>query len=369
MNRKVYPHGGNVRMIGEEYGISPDSIYDFSANINPLGPSPVVERAVRESLNQIERYPDLEYKSLREAIAGFYHLPADCLILGNGGAEIIFALCFALRPAKVLIPSPTFGEYGAAARAAGSEVAYVRMGDEEFILDPKQITDALLGCQMLFLCTPNNPTGRLIPPEHLFYLLFETAKTKTVCVVDESFLDFVPEAPSLLPQIQHYEHLVIVRSLTKFFALPGLRIGFGAACPSLAKKIRGCLPPWNVNCMAEAAAIAALNDRDYQRQTIEFVQREREHLFQKLQGMAGVKVFPGAANFLFLDIAKTGRTSSWWQQALLQERVLVRNCNSYPYLGEGYLRIAVRTREENEIFLKAFEKIHRQVSSLDERNF
>lgn len=349
--------------IAKEYGISPDRINDFSANINPLGPSPAAEKAIREGIACIQRYPDLEYKALREKLAAFYKISEDSIVLGNGGVEVIFGLTAYLRAERALIPSPTFGEYAAAVKANGGEVTFIPMGGKYFALDPEEVKRNLPGHRVLFLCTPNNPTGILISPETLRCLLRETAKTGTVMVVDESFMDFVPENHrfSILHYAEEQPHLMVIRSMTKFFAVPGLRLGFGVCHREMAEKVQACLPPWNINCLAELAVTAALEDTEYQRLSMEYVKKERQELALKLRKIPGIRVHPGTANFLFISVQESCRSSSWWQQALLKHEILVRNCNSYPFLKEGYLRVAVRTRQENAKLVQAFHAVVREI--------
>lgn len=362
---KLYLHGGNIRAIAEDYGLSESEITDFSANINPLGMSELVRTAIINNINNIVRYPDIEYKKMHAAFSVRFDLSQDCMLLGNGGAELIYAVLAAIKPKKVLLPVPSFLEYAQAARLNGADITRIFTRENDFLLDSDKVIQMLPGMDMLFICNPNNPTGCLENINKLEKILKEADRQNVICFLDESFIDFTGNEKkySMIGEVNKYRNLIVLRSMTKFYALPGLRIGFASASPEIASRIRPHLPPWNINTLAECALLAGFADKEYHFHTVEAVTRERNFLAEGLNALGIIKVYPGSANFLFIDVEKSNKDSIWWQERLLREGILVRNCNTFEGIPENYLRVCVRLREENQSLLNAFTGIAQEISS------
>ncbi len=352
------PHGGEVFTVGREHGFHPRQILDFSSSINPLGPPPSAIRELKEALWKISVYPDSNYHDFRSAVAEYLGLSStENVVEGNGSTELIylFASLFAAK-AKAIIPLPTFGEYERAVLINSGVPAHVAC-DENFGMSFDRILDAMEdGSRILFLCNPNNPTSLTTPKTKLLRLI-ETASEKDVKVLlDETFVEFVDEGEaSLSSRVEEYPNLFIIRSLTKFFALPGLRIGYGLASRKLAKQLRSAKMPWSVNALAQEAAIAALHDLPYIEKSRKVVARERDYLYSKLKQIKNLTPIRPEANFILSKILKGGDAVEL-QRELLAKRILIRDCSSFRGLGGEYFRVAVKLRKQNVLLLSALKE-------------
>jgi threonine-phosphate decarboxylase len=353
-------HGGNIYRAAREFGGRPEEYLDFSSNINPLGPSPRALAAVQAALGGLWRYPDPDCVALREALAVRLGVPLQWLLPGNGTAELLNLLVPALKIRRAVVPVPSFTEYARSMAAWGGTVrAPALLPEENFRLDPARVAAVLAGADALFLCQPNNPTGQVVAPEELAALVEETARAGLFLVVDEAFLDFLPEKQDLTAVrfLFRHRHVVVLYSLTKFFGLAGLRLGVLVAVPEVLNKVAAVTPPWNVNLLAQAAGAAAVADEEYIAETRRVVAAEREYLTGALALLPGVQVVSGTANFLLLDIRGTGLGAALVRCRMAKRRVLVRDAGSFPGLGEGFIRVAVRLRPENERLVEAFESV------------
>ncbi len=351
-----FAHGGNVYEANPARG----EWLDFSANINPLGLSPAVRRAIEEGIPRLVHYPDPSASALKRAIAERYDAPLEGIVLGNGGAELFYVLLHALRPKRVLLPVPSFSEYERAALSAGAEIAYFPLREEDdFRLDENALPSQLKAGDCLILGSPNNPTGQRIERKAMEMVLRETCQKGVLTVVDESFMDFCPDASDFTARAMNsrFDNLVVVQSLTKFYAIPGLRLGFAVASKPLADKMNAAKDPWNTNLLAQAAGVAALSDREYQEKTLDWLKEEREFLFHALSGLGGVKTYPPTVNFILLRLAPSLGGASDFCARMREEGILLRDCSNYPGLDDSFVRVAVRLRKENELLLKALRKM------------
>jgi threonine-phosphate decarboxylase len=331
-------------------------LLDFSANINPLGaPAAAIEAGEEALRREVGRYPDLYYPKLREALAGYLCLPPEMVLPTNGGAEALFLAARAAADdsagGKALILEPTFSEYAAAARAAGFEISRVvtRRPETGFRLDLTILDEALGdpdGIGLVFLCNPNNPTGDATPREEVLRMAERVRAVGAFLVVDEAFVDFAPEL-SIVPEVD--EFLFVARSFTKFFAVPGLRLGCLLARDT--EHARSFQPSWPVNGVAAAVGVAATKDAAFTKATLAEVGLRRRELFSALRRMPGMKVYSGAANFLLVRGPET------LAERLAGRGVLIRSCEPFPGLGPGFFRVAVRTEEENAQLVKTLEGV------------
>lgn len=355
-------HGGNIYRAALNFGGKPAEYLDFSSNVNPLGSSPRALEAAAAVLADSWRYPDPDCRELKEALAGYFGVPAPWVLPGNGTSELINLLVPALGIRRAVIPVPTFSEYAHGVGTWGGKVDPVRLSPEDgFQIDVGHLIKALPGADALFLCQPNNPTGRVLLYEDLLVLAKKAERAGTFLIIDEAFLDFVPgneglTAAGLLPR---HGQVVILRSLTKFFGLAGLRLGALLAVPRILDKVKAVTPPWNVNVMAQAAGVAAVRDEEYIRKTLRVVAAEREFLVRALGGLPGLRVFEGAANFLLLHVSGTGPRAAEITRRLAEKRVLVRNCDNFAGLDDGFIRVAVRLRPQNERLAEALRSVLR----------
>ncbi len=354
-------HGGEVWEVMSRTSLRKDEILDFSANVNPLGPSPLALESIKNNLDCIPYYPDSDCNLLREAIAKYLGgVSRENVILGNGSTEIIhlFAEVFIERGDLALIPVPTFGEYEKAVRKMGGKPRYIRLS-RDFHIDLGSFLREMKGAKIIFLCNPNNPTGTLILHDSLSKIVEKAYEEDALVFLDESFIEFVDEEErfSMVSEVKNYPNLFVLRSFTKVFGLAGLRVGYGVAHSEVASLLLRAKVPWNVNCLAQAAAIAALNDDEYLRRTWRLIKDEKVFLLRELRRIRGFKVFPAHANFILINIRDSGFTAAELKERLLKYGVLIRDCSSFRGLDEYYIRVAVRTRWENEKFIKSLKDI------------
>lgn len=352
-------HGGNWRDVSQLYGHTPDEILDFSVNINPLGTPEAVMECLHRNLEAIRRYPDPESRDLKLGIARYLGVEVKNVVTGNGSAEILYLLLQTLEPRRVLVAEPTFSEYRRAARISGADIKTMRLNPKDnFFIDPGVFRKNLSGVDMAFLCNPNNPTGNLIPAEIMRELAEACCRRGVFLVVDESFLDFLPEWPelSLCRLAAEEDQLLVLRSLTKIFAVPGLRLGAAVAGHATASLLQAAGDPWNVNILAQMAGEAALKENAYLELTRTLVRREKAYLAGRLAAL-GLKPFPAAVNFILVDISAAGWTAPDLVRAAGRRGIMIRDCSSFYGLGPDYIRLAVKDRPANNILLDVFAEI------------
>jgi len=361
------PHGGNVRRLAEIAGVPPGDLLDFSASINPLGPPGWLREVVLAHLGEVEHYPDPDCSTLVESLSAHYGVDPGRIVVGNGSAEIIAALPRVLAAAigqapRAVIPVPTYADYALAAGEAGYTVEAPALEESrDFALDLEGLGARLRGAEAVFIGRPNNPTGALCPARDL--LAVAGGHPRSWFVVDEAFVGFVDEeaaaagtgeaagtgAAAGLPGLLQADlpNLVVLRSLTKLYAIPGLRLGFAVAAPAVAAALRRALPPWSVNALAQAVGVAALADKEYVEATRGLVRGERRRLTERLAGLPGLHVFPGTANYLLVKISEGLLDAQELARRLLRRGVAIRVCDDFAGLGPEFFRVAVRTGAEN----------------------
>ncbi|KPK01251.1 MAG: hypothetical protein AMK71_06295 [Nitrospira bacterium SG8_35_4] len=337
-------------------------ILDFSASINPLGISARVRASITENLDGLVHYPDPDADDFRRAVSCLHRLNSGMILPGNGSTELIYLLPRVLKPQSVLVTSPTFSEYERACRV-GSEARvrnYELRKENNFAIEADafisamkgdsvselQTPDSKLKCDMAFLCNPNNPTGHSLRKKDVLKIADAARELKCVLVVDEAFIDFIPEN-SVTDHVNDYSNVIVLRSLTKFYALTGLRIGYGVSSKELIEQLKEGREPWTVNNLAQAAALAALDDNEYIEETREVIAKEKHYLERAFLNR-GVTFFPSAANFYLLKIDRARDIVS----KLRGKGILVRSCSNFRGLDDSYIRVAVRSHEHNELLLK-----------------
>ena len=351
--KKEFLHGGDLQGAAEKSGKKPSELLDFSANINPLGMPPGVREAVVESLDQSLFYPDPFCRRLRRELAEYTGLKMEHILCGNGGADLIYRLVYALRPKKALVTAPAFAEYEEALIQTETEILFHELGESP-------VTETFLeklspDLDLVFLCNPNNPTGLLTEKSLIRKLLDRSRELGVRVLLDECFLDFVPEeaAYTAADLLEEYPNLVILKSFTKLFAIPGLRLGYVLCSDTeLLSWMQKAGQPWAVSEPAQAAGIAALQAEDFQEQTLRLVTEERAFLKKALEDL-GFHVLDGQANYLCFRVQGDENLT----ERLLKKGILLRSCANYRGLGKDYYRTAVRSREENERLLAALGKV------------
>nr|MBI3611642.1 threonine-phosphate decarboxylase [Nitrospirota bacterium] len=348
---KVAPvHGGNVYEAARVGGRAVNRFVDFSASINPIGPSPAAVRALRHSLPQLVHYPDPDCVTLRLALAKHWRLASDQILVGNGSTELIHLLPRALGIRHALIIGPTFSEYAQAVALAGGRVSYLHARRSEDYRPPlEQAVRAVLRSRKpvdaIFLCNPNSPTGRAAGTAAMRTLVQAAARRRIRVILDETFVEYCAER-SVLRDVSRSAHLLVLRSFTKFYAMPALRLGYLAGAAPLIQRVRALQPPWSVNMPAQVFAVAALGDRGYASRSLASMQRERAHFVMNLKALPGVRTYPSEANFLLLELPAS-HSARVCAEALAGRGLLIRDCSSVPGLNRRTIRVAVRRRAEN----------------------
>ncbi len=359
-------HGGEVWDIASAAGIKVQDLVDFSSSINPLGPSPIALKAIADDLPNLSLYPDSNSTNLRRAIAKhFRNINEDNIIIGNGSTELIylFAEVFLNKGDLAILVAPSFGEYACAITKNGGKAKYVNV-NQDFQIDSMAFNREIQNAKAVFLCNPNNPTSMLIPDEALREIV-ETALERDILVfLDEDFIEFVQDANhhSFVGSLERYPNVFVLRTFTKFYGLTGLRVGYGLADEKTIDVFSKVKMPWNVNSLAQAAAIAALSDDEHSKRTLEIVKVEKEFLARELTKIKGFKVFPADTNFIFIDIRNSGLSAAQLRESMIAQGILLRDCSSFAGLDSFYVRIAVRTHEDNEKLLNALKKVLRLAS-------
>ena len=344
-------HGGDWAGYRAEFGC--DAL-DFSANVSPLGLPAGVAAAITNALPTADRYPDPLCRELRAALAGAEGVPADWILCGNGAADLIFRLALAVRPRRALLPAPTFAEYEAALQTVGCAVQRVFLREENEFAVTEEFIDAVTPeTDIVFLCQPNNPTGQVTPPALVERLVRRCAECSAVLVVDECFLDFLPDRDAWTAKqlLRDAPQLIILKAFTKLYAMAGVRLGY-ALCgdAALLEKMRGAGQPWAVSSLAQAAGLAALQETAYAGAVRALIAEQRPRMAAGLRAL-GLRVMDGQANYLLF------RATPDFGEKLRRRGAVVRSCANYPGLDAAWYRTAVRTAEENTRLLQIMGEI------------
>lgn len=349
-------HGGNVYKIARERQVPLGRLLDFSASINPLGFPATGRRAIRAALKQIVHYPDPDCWQLRQVLAEQCGVGPEDILVGNGSTELIHLLPRALAIQSALIMGPTFEEYARALTDAGSSLQYVHARREERFRPPvqdllRQYSAARSGFDALFVCNPNNPTGQVLNRSALRELAEAVHRRRGWLIVDEAFIDYCP-AQSVLSLLQDYPRIVLLRSLTKFYAMPGLRIGYLVGASQVVARLKDCQPPWSVNSLAQEVACSVVQDHAYAAESRTFMKDERSRVLRDLRSLSGLRLYSSAANFVLIELP-AWTSASLVTERLAAERLLVRDCSALPGLGRQMIRVAIRTTKDNRRLLAA----------------
>ena len=362
-------HGGNLAWAAKLAGCSSEAILDFSASISPLGPPKSAISAIHAHLGNLTYYPDPDYRELRAALGQLHLLPPEWILPGNGSAELLTWAGWDLaKLAATALVTPAFGDYWRTLKAFDAKVLECPLfgqGESNSIcsvldvqLPIQNLSRSLARAKIknrhecgLLLNNPHNPSGYLFLRETILPYLEQFA----LVVVDEAFMDFLPpiQEQSLISLVQKYQNLVILRSLTKFYSLPGLRLGYAIAHPDRLQRWQARRDPWPINTLAAAAAVAVVQDTEFQQQTWAWLPPARKQLFQGLAQVPYLQPLESAANFLLVH---SEQSAPELQQRLLQDnQILIRDCLSFPELGDRYFRVAVRSNTENERLVQALK--------------
>ncbi|MGH7256527.1 MAG: threonine-phosphate decarboxylase CobD, partial [Nitrospirales bacterium] len=332
---------------------------DFSASINPLGPSPRARQAIRTAMTDVVHYPDPDCVELRESLASRLGVPPDLIAIGNGSSELIHLLPAALSLRHAMILGPTFSDYARAVTLARGRVTFLHASRDSGYRPPVGETLARLRApasesDSVVLCHPNSPTGQVATPEEMHDLIETCQERGLWLIVDESFVDYC-EDRSVLPAIAAHPRLVVLRSFTKFYALTGLRVGYLVVHPDVVAKVRQWQSSWSVNTLAQVGACAALQDQSHARRSLALIRKERERLKDDLECLPGLKVFPSVANFLLVELP-VPILAGEVRAALRGQGLLVRDCSAIPGLTPYTLRVAIRRSGHNNCLVRALKQ-------------
>lgn len=348
-------HGADIYTASKISGINEDSIIDFSSNINPLGVPESVEAAAINSIKNVNRYPDINSRELTEKIAASENVPAEWVFVSNGAAEAIFRIVFYVRPLRGLVTAPTFSEYENAMKSSGTNVCVYNLSEENnFKINNDIFENINKETDIVFLCNPNNPTGQVTDSITVEKIAAHCKKNDAVLVVDECFLDFVEnkEKYSIVDKLHKYDNMIVLKAFTKIYAIPGIRLGYCMSSnTNLINGLKSSGPPWNVSTIAQASGIEALNEKDYVKKSVKYVNTQREYLIKELHAL-NIKTYESHANYVFFK-----SNISNLKQELLKTGILIRDCSNYRNLNENYYRIAVKNEHENKILIQKLKEI------------
>ena len=346
-------YGGNLLYYSQKYNIPRSLLLDFSANINPLGPPGKAMDKIAANLNSIKDYPEPDSETMLKKISEQLNVKKESMIAGNGATELLFLLLNHLRPGKAFIPAPTFSEYEMAARSVNAEIRYIPFLNDFQDLDLSFVND-LNNNDIVFLCNPNNPTGTLFTRDKVLEIIELTSEKGAFLLLDESFTDFIEDSVSLRDKIAEGENLVILYSLTKIFAIPGLRLGLLLGNPDIIQSLYLLKDPWNVNILAQIIGEELLSDQEFLDNTKNYFKNEKDRFVFELSGIESLKIYNQSADFIFIKILNEA-TVEELQEALIQDKIMIRNCSNYIGLSNKYFRVAIKSKEENDRLVYALK--------------
>ena len=382
-------HGGNIYKIFREKNI--EEILDYSSNINPYGIPDSLKKRITENLEILERYPDPDYIELRQKLAQLNKVDISNIILGNGAIEIIFLFMEVINPKKILIVSPTFGEYERAVKATerveGSsilgdsnkkkddeksfgkqkiEIEYFELKEsDDFKLNIHNLKNELeKKYDLLIICNPNNPTGKFLKLSETEEILKECNKYNTKLFIDEAFIDFLEDGikESIINTKENKQNLFVTRAFTKFFAIPGLRLGYGVYFDkNLEKGISEKKEPWSVNNIAEMAGLTVLDDTEYIEKTLKWITKEKIYMYEKLNEINGMKAYKTEINFITVKIEDKLFSKELnvkiLREKMLEYSILIRDASNFKFLDERFFRLAIKNRENNDRVIEVLKEI------------
>lgn len=357
IEHKEHFHGSDLEKIEAVYGIKKEDIISFSANVNPLGISYKLREGLTEHIDAITTYPDREYTALRKCIAAYAGTDHENILVGNGSTELISLVIQILHPQKALIVGPTYSEYEHEVSLGGGRSHYFRLKEsDDFQINLEELREALShNIDLLVLCNPNNPTSSQIDRQTMRSILDDCKEKGIYVMVDETYVEFSEAATDItsIPLTRYYNNIIILRGISKFFAAPGLRLGY-AICGNhqLLKEIDSKKNPWTINSLAAVAGEIMFQDQEYIQDTIRLISSERQRICNILDQCPNAKYYTPHGNFVLLRILKDGLTSNDLFEAAIQKGLMIRDCSTFPFLDNKYIRFCFMKPEDNDKLLK-----------------
>jgi threonine-phosphate decarboxylase len=359
--RRFVSHGGDIWGFSRKYNIPLEEVLEFSGPINFLGPSPKAVEAVKQNAKLIQFYPDPNPVELKAEIAKYvgHDVDEENVILGNGSIELIYMIAEVLpRGFKALIPVPSFSEYEKAALRVGGEAVFVQL-PENFALETEKIKKAITDdTRIVCICNPHSPSGTLYSKETILDLVDFCQKKDVIISVDENYIEFSDKSQkaTMAGFVKKYENLFVIRSVTKFYGMPGIRFGYAIAAENLIDELQTVRQPWSINSLAGFATLAAFKDTEFIENTKRTIAKERAEFAKMLSEIGDFHVFPSETNFLLVKILSPKFTSTKLKELMAEEGILIRDCNTFVGLDDSYFRVTVRSFEENSKLIKALKE-------------
>ena len=358
-------HGSDLEKISDYYNIEINNLLDFSSNINPLGISPLLKNNLSSKINCISSYPDRNYKKLRESIASYTNSDSDHIIVGNGSTELISLLIQIKKPRQALIIGPTYSEYQRELSLYDGVSYYYPLKEiNNFELNVAELKEHLTSnIDILILCNPNNPTSTAIKSSTIRIILDHCKQNNIFVMIDETYVEFAEEMDKItaISLTNYYNNLIILRGISKFFASPGLRLGYGITSnDSLIKKLNSRKNPWTINTLASIAGEIMFSDNNYIKETKELINSERARIISILNQWSSIKIFEPTTNFVLFKLLNENLTSKYVFESLVQRNLVVRDCSSFPFFNNNFIRFCIMLPEHNDLLIDALSEILNQ---------
>lgn len=358
-----YPlHGGDRKAASRSTGLSENSFIDFSASINPLGPPERVQQTLGTLSPSLAEYPDPDSSELKDTLSRALGVDQGCLMINNGSTELIYMLPTLFEKGEpVVLVQPSFSEYARALELASVPATEITLeSSKRFLIEIETFLFQLHAIKNLggvFIGHPNSPTGRLWNKSDLISLLNFCEKRKAYLIIDETFLEFAEPGSSIVDDLDHSRFLILIRSMTKFYALPGVRLGYGIMSSEIVDKLEARRPPWSVNAVAQTLGNVALSDRIYPQQVRDYIRRQKNNLYQNLKSIGSLEVFPSDTNFILFRLkGENENRAHQLYHYLLRNHILIRNCGNFSGLDSSFFRVAVKKDTENETLITHLRK-------------
>ncbi len=361
IQHKDHFHGSDLEKIEEIYGIKKEEIISFSANVNPLGISPLLRETLASHIDAIAAYPDREYTSLRKCIAKYAGTDHENIIMGNGSTELISLFIQIQRPQKALIIGPTYSEYEREVSLGGGACLYYPLREEQdFALDAADFTSHLNeSIDLVVICNPNNPTSGAITRRTMRKILDVCKQNDIFVMVDETYVEFADnyEEITSVPLTAYYNNIVILRGTSKFFACPGLRLGYAiTGNRDLTKEINKRKNPWTINSLAAISGEIMFRDSDYITRTRALISRERSRISEIIMADGRFKVYPPNGNFMLVRLLDNTLSSGMLFDQMIRQKMMIRDCSTFPFLDNKYIRFCFMMPEMNDKLLSCLLK-------------
>lgn len=360
--KRFVSHGGDIWGFSRKYNIPLEEVLEFSGPINFMGPPPKAVEAVKQNARLIKFYPDPNPVEFKSAIARYVgnNVKTENILLGNGSIELIYMITELLsKPFKAVIPVPSFSEYEKAALRLGGEIQFVKL-PQNFSLEMDKIkasvtTDTKIMC----ICNPHSPSGTLYSKEEVIELVEFCQKKDIIFSIDENYIEFAEagEVNTVAGMVKEYENLFVIRSVTKFYGMAGLRFGYAVAAEPLIEKLETVRQPWSINALASIATLAAFSDTEFIENTKQTIKKERANLSKKLGEIEGLQVYPSTTNFLLVKIKNRKINSTKLKELLAKEHILIRDCCTFVGLDDSYVRVTVRSAKDNQRLVDTIKKV------------